>query len=423
MITYNGIIDYFKEFANNHLQINSFTEGSVEKIDSKKINDYPILHIDITGSNIQDNTIIYSVDAYIITAVVSDNEQDRINALGNTLLIMQDLRTEFFKGKYILNPRLLLRGDEDISCTPIEEDFQNRVYGWSTSLSVTGVNESTACNIPYPSITYDDIATNLIEDWNGEQWLRPFETTIFDSFYWWTSDEKVVKNGLTYSGTKIHLIGDISHSSWLNTTNLTSNHAAQTTGIQYNEEQQAYRFSGVGEQYYLVNTINTPTEFYYYFGLKVKNIKSLDAENTALFSLYSTAGEDGIKVFIGSPTSSTAAIKNKICLSNWDESSISIGEDITDGSGEYVREESLTFGLEVGGDEKSSVVKLLLDGRELLTQTIPTGQLTQLNVGNNQTGSTDTCTFDLQEVAAYRLGSATSKITDFKRVLEWLKYR
>ena len=53
MITYNGIISYFKEFADKHLQINSFTQGSADKIDLKKINDYPVLHIDITGTSIQ----------------------------------------------------------------------------------------------------------------------------------------------------------------------------------------------------------------------------------------------------------------------------------------------------------------------------------------------------------------------------------
>ena len=37
MITYNGIIDYFREFADKHFQIHSFTEGTADKIDLKKI--------------------------------------------------------------------------------------------------------------------------------------------------------------------------------------------------------------------------------------------------------------------------------------------------------------------------------------------------------------------------------------------------
>ena len=283
-------------------------------------------------------------------------------------------------------------------------------------MSVTGINEATRCTIPYP------LSTNLIEQWEGTQWIKPFDTDIFDNFYWWSGSE-VVQDNLTYVGTKIHLIGDIKHSNWLSSLNLESYLPAEATGIQYNEENQAFRFSGKGEQYYLLGAITNTTERYYYYGIKVKNIKSQDAENTALFSTYSSGGGDGIKVFIGSPTSSTTAIRNKICLSNMDESSISIGEDITDGSGEYIREESLTFGLQVGGDDVSSVVKLILDGRVLLTQTIATAELIQFNIGNNQSGSTDTCLFDLQEVVAHKHNGMSDKISEFINVVDWLKYR
>ena len=147
MITYNGVISYFKEFADKHFQINSFTDGSLDKIDLKKINDYPVLHIDITGSDIQDKTIVYNVDVYIITATKNDSESFRVSALSNTLMIMQDLRAEFYEGKYIVPKLLLLRGSEELSCKPIEEDFNNRVYGWSTSMSVTGINEATRLSL------------------------------------------------------------------------------------------------------------------------------------------------------------------------------------------------------------------------------------------------------------------------------------
>ena len=106
MITYNGIIAYFKQFAKQHSQITSFTEGDLDQIELKKINEYPILHIYITGTSIQDQTIVYNVDTYILTATELLEENDgvkhsyREDSLGSTLLIMQDLRSEFFKGKW-----------------------------------------------------------------------------------------------------------------------------------------------------------------------------------------------------------------------------------------------------------------------------------------------------------------------------------
>jgi len=416
MITYNGIISYFKEFADKHLQINSFSEGTADKIDLDKINQYPLLHLDITGTDIQHQTIIYNMDVYVLTGANNQDDKQRITALSETLMILQDLRAEFFDGRLVVPKLILLSGSEELSCTPIQEDFKNSVYGWSTSMSVTGVNEATRCTIPYP------LSTNLIEQWEGRKWIKPFETDIFDSFYWWSANDWVQSN-LTYVGTKIHTIGDIKHSNWLSALNLTSNHSAQTTGIQYNEENQAFRFSGVGGQYYLLASINTTTERYYHFAVKVKNIKSQDAKNTALFSIFNLDTTEGIKVFIGSPTSSTTAIRNRICLSNADESSISIGEDITDGSGEYIREESLTFGLQVGGDDVSSVVKLILDGRVLLTQTIATAELKIFLIGNGGDGNTDTCLYDLQEVVAHKIQGMADHIDEFINVVDWLKYR
>ena len=173
MITYNGIIDYFREFADKHFQIHSFSQGTADKIDLQKINDYPVLHIDITGTDIQDKMLVFNLDVYIITSAQSDDEVQRVNALSSMLMIMQDLRAEFFEGKYVVPKLLMLRGSEELSCTPIQEDFNNRVYGWSTSMSVTGINEATRCTIPYP--TYNDV----MEQWIGGVWQKPFDRGFY----------------------------------------------------------------------------------------------------------------------------------------------------------------------------------------------------------------------------------------------------
>jgi len=422
MITYNGIITYFKEFASKHVQINSFTEGGVDKMDLKKINNYPVLHVDITGSEIQDNIIIYNLDVYIITGITDDNTDSRRDALADTLLIMQDLRSEFFKGKYIVAPSLLLRGDESISCTPIEEDFNNRVYGWSTSISVTGVNESTICNIPYPKGV---LGQNILERWDGGDFVQPFdELYFFSNFYWWSATESVQGN-LIYSGTKLSRWDARQNSNWLGNTYLLSNYSIQTDGIKYNEDAQAIRLKGDGDAYWFHNGITTTTEYYYYFALKVKNIKSLDKENTSLFQIYPNvqSGADGIKVFIGSPTSTNEDIRNRICLSNWDESTIKIGEDISDGSADYIREKSLAFGLEIGGDDAGHGVKLMLDGEILLSQVISTSELTNVIIGNNKVGSDDTASFDVQEVYAKQFDDDTVRTSYFVDFMIWLKYR
>ena len=155
----------------------------------------------------------------------------------------------------------------------------------------------------------------------------------------------------------------------------------------------------------------------------MKNIKSLDAEDTSLFQIYSSGQADGIRVSIGSPTATSETIRNRIRLSNWDDSVKNAPVNISDGSNDYIREESLTFGLEIGGDDKSSVVKLVLDGEVVSTLTIPTGELESIIIGNNQTGSSATASFDLEEFYAYKHNGMSEHLADFIKVTDWLKYR
>lgn len=416
MITYNGIIDYFREFADKHFQIHSFTEGTADKIDLQKINDYPVLHIDITGTDIQDKMLVFNLDVYIITSAQSDDEAQRVNALSSMLMIMQDLRAEFFEGKYVVPKLLMLRGSEELSCTPIQEDFNNRVYGWSTSMSVTGINEATRCTIPYP--TYNDV----MEQWIGGVWQKPFDSDLFGNFYWWSANTQLQDN-ITYTADGVLTFTSIKSNNWLSLNYLTSNVASQTDKIRYIEDEQAFRLKGSGNPYWFINTIVTHTERYYYFALKVKNIKSLDAEDTSLFQIYSSGQADGIRVSIGSPTATNTTIRNKIRLSNWDDSVKESPVNISDGSNDYIREESLTFGLQIGGDDESSVVKLVLDGEVVSTLTIPTGELETIIIGNNQTGNSATASFDLEEFYAYRHHGISDHLTNFIKVTDWLKYR
>ena len=159
--------------------------------------------------------------------------------------------------------------------------------------------------------------------------------------------------------------------------------------------------------------------------LKVKNIKSLDKQNTSLFQIYPSiqSGADGIKVFIGSPTSINESIRNRICISNWDESTITIGEDISDGGTDYIREGSLAFGLEVGGDDAGNGVKLILDGRTLMSQTISTSALSNVIIGDNRTGSDDTTSFDIQDFYAKQFDDAGTRTATFIKLVQWLQFR
>jgi hypothetical protein len=440
MITYNGIIQYFKYFAQKHMQIQSFTQGTADKIDLLKINDYPVLHIDITNTNIQNQTIVYDVDVYIITAATSDDEGERVDALGRTLLILQDLREEFFDGNIVVPKLLLLRGSEELSCTPIQEDFNNRVYGWSTSISVTGVNEATRCTIPYPP-------QSVTETWEGTEWIAPFESDLFrDSvsltstdMYWWSASEKFrssVAYGSGSSVKEIQHINSIKDGSWLVSDLLVpnSNEMSANGQMAYIEEEQAIRFYGLPSEgntsYYLGGQLSSSldnTGTHLYFAFTIKNIKLLGTDSCSLFQIYSSGQSDGMEIYIGG-SSSGADKHNSICLRSWNASynSAAPNKQIGDGSAEYLREEPITIGISIAGSDVSGGdnfrVRLVYFGAQQNTVNIAHSTLTNFNFGNNKTAVATNGQFDLMDAYACRI-TGSSKFNDFIKVTNWMHYR
>ena len=426
MITYNGIISYFKEFADKHLQINSFSEGTPDQIDLKKINEYPVLHIDITGTDINDKTIVYNVDAYIITATISEDEGQRVNALSETLLIMQDLRAEFYEGRFIVPQLLLIRGSEELSCTPIQEDFNNRVYGWSTSISVTGINEATRCTIPYPAFDVD-ANQKLIEEWNGGIWSAPVpESLMWQSFYWFSANT-AVQNKFAFTDGGIVILGFFQLGNFI-TSNQLYGIAVGDKKIKYIEEEQAVRLVGTGDRHNitanLTSTSSNPD--FLYFALKVKNIKSIDETDTSLLQVHAN-NDTGVRVTIGSSTAPNTTKRNHIIFSDWNSTVKDTIQNISDGSNEYIREESLTFGIQIGSDNVNNVAKLVMDNNIVSTITLDnndysTNPLSAVYIGN-KINMTLNASFDVEEFYAYKDIDGYDKINEFTKVVEWLKRR
>lgn len=355
MITYSGIVSYFKDFANKHTQINSFSFGELEQLETKKINEYPILHILVTGTTIEDNTISYDVDAYILTGINegrSDESEWREDSLASTLLIMQDLRSEFFKGKYIVNPQLLLQGSESISCTPIDESFNNRVFGWSTSITVEGVNESTQCNIPY-------VPTEIFD---GLEFTAPVNN--LSKLQWFSATEAVQSKATTgqYSGatTITGLAPFISTDAFHTGNSILARQGANVIHYDYNKNgftfdvSNNYAFSNI-----YMRWKGTSDRFHTsFFGLKVSHIKdenkgSKYTELLWLANTYNTTATKGFRIMIGSSFTTVTAHRKKLLLYDIRDDSFTVIGDVSDESTDYLREESLTITIRAAGQSGS----------------------------------------------------------------------
>ena len=78
MITYNTFIQRFKDFADNHYFIRSFSHGAPEDVDLDKQNEYPLMHVIYTGAGYEDTTKTLSFEVYIFDLPSHyENKQDR----------------------------------------------------------------------------------------------------------------------------------------------------------------------------------------------------------------------------------------------------------------------------------------------------------------------------------------------------------
>ena len=448
MITFTGILAFFEKFANQHMQINSFSEGDLSKIELKKINEYPLLHVDITSTSIEDNTIVYNVDAYILTGINNDEADEwREDSLANTLLIMQDLRTEFFKGKYVVGQDLLLQGSETITCNPIDEQFNNRVFGWSTSMSVTGVNESTACNIPYsPTIIYQ----NYKDGTEQSEIVSPIKN--MKEFLWWSANINLQENTEIVAYVdffRIHTLQAVYRPN-LYTASTSKLELIQTSTdfCEYDMMKGGIRMGGripnttcnflglcnLNNWKSLTNTAYT-TDI---FAFKVSHIANYDdrLRKIALFNLGVDDRSEGFEVGIFSSTALSSASRNKVYFKPYVGSTELISEGnggfVSDESTEFFREEDLIICLQVSGAQATPVteqhtVKISVNGFPELSVNVASTIFTayqkfQVGIGGfaDSPATVPSTDFILKDFIAFNTENANNA-PSLQDIYRWLK--
>jgi hypothetical protein len=153
MVTYNNIVDYFKLFANNHFFIQSFSHGNIEEADLAKYNNYPIMHVNYTGST-YDEVQNYSFEVYVLglppdkldkisfqTEVISDSKQ-----------CLEDLISDIKIGENIFT---LNDGFDLVSAnmTPLEEETKNVLSGMVLDLTFQVPFTYDTCDAPLIGVT------------------------------------------------------------------------------------------------------------------------------------------------------------------------------------------------------------------------------------------------------------------------------
>ena len=150
MLTFKQIVDLFDAACTAHLGVNTFHYGTLDKLDATTQNvayNYVFLR-PLSSPGIQTSTNgisgtrslafeLYSLDVPKLTEV------DYLTVMSNTEQVIYDILSYFNNGA---NQQTLYTTLSTI--TPVNEAFNDRVFGWVANINVVNAGILNYCNFP-----------------------------------------------------------------------------------------------------------------------------------------------------------------------------------------------------------------------------------------------------------------------------------
>ena len=144
-ITYEQIVDKFALACDEHLQIASFDSGTIDYLDASAVNRlYPFVFLRPL-STVQANRVrtlafeLYSLDQPKVQT------QSNVQVISNTELYVYDLLAWFNFGP---TERQQTYQANMVTAIPVNEAFQDRLFGWMATVEVVTPWVEDYCNYP-----------------------------------------------------------------------------------------------------------------------------------------------------------------------------------------------------------------------------------------------------------------------------------
>jgi len=150
MQTFKQIVELFQTACTPHLGVNTFYWGTLDKLDSTTQNvayNYVFLRpMSSPGIQLSANGIsgtrslafeLYSLDVPKLT------ESDYLTIMSNTEQIIYDILSYFNNGAVQQTMYTTLA-----NITPVNEAFNDRVYGWVANINLINAGVLNYCNFP-----------------------------------------------------------------------------------------------------------------------------------------------------------------------------------------------------------------------------------------------------------------------------------
>jgi len=146
--TYNEIVSYFQDACDAHAGIKSFAEGAIDYLDANSQNiKYPFIFLrPLVSTGINDNTRSLTFELYSLDVPKLSNETP-VEVKSRMELVQYDVLSYLNYGP-VNNTNWMTVTMNNI--TPVNEAFNDRVYGWVSQIVVSEAGIFNYCF--YPSV-------------------------------------------------------------------------------------------------------------------------------------------------------------------------------------------------------------------------------------------------------------------------------
>jgi len=142
--SFKQVVELFETACDTNLVVNTFKFGTIDKLDSSLQNvEYPYIFLrPMSSAGLQNNTRqlqfeLYSLDIPKLT------ESDYLGVMADTEQTIYDLVSYFNLGDYQQETFIDL-----VNITPVNEAFNDRVYGWTALITYNEEGVYNYCDYP-----------------------------------------------------------------------------------------------------------------------------------------------------------------------------------------------------------------------------------------------------------------------------------
>ena len=150
-VTLENLYKLLKDVAGANLLVSTTTIGDIFEVDLVETS-YPLLHIGTSSASYGLNTLTYSFQL-IVMDLVDKDEANEEEVLSETLQIIGDILSaiRYTNATEYTDFLHVVRIDDNISCEPFTERFDNEVSGWTATINIEVDFDASACSGQIPT--------------------------------------------------------------------------------------------------------------------------------------------------------------------------------------------------------------------------------------------------------------------------------